>query len=246
MLWSTKNATRTRIRKNLRGLCSGTALYWGLSAFLLVALVFVTLRIENINKTSELGTYEFGFVTDIEPSRTATSLNRKKFYGGVNIDKYGSYSITRDPNSAEFFAPSSPEVDAAWMYEMLPSKTISLPNDYKNYGIQVLDKDLRYGHYEIQPSAIHSLHCLNYIRKSLARDYYTDITDDPERPYHMCHRMHLEHCLENTRQHLTCIFDLTWTLLVWRPEAKVAHAATDQWHVCRDFDAMMGWMANRI
>ncbi|EUC32694.1 hypothetical protein COCCADRAFT_37377 [Bipolaris zeicola 26-R-13] len=222
--------------KKTKGLCSSTALPWGLSAFLLVALIFVAVRTETIDKVSELGTYEFGFVTDIEPARAAISLKRKKFYGGVNIDKHGSYSITKDPNSTDFFAPLSPKLDAAWREEMLLNGTHGFskltPDEIRNSGIQVLDEDLRHGHYEIQ--------------KSLARDYYTDITDEPERPYHMSHRMHLDHCLENIRQHLTCSFDLTWTLLAWRPEAKVAHAATDQWHVCRNFDAMMSWMANRV
>lgn len=51
--------------KKTKGLCSSTALPWGLSAFLLVALIFVAVRTETIDKMSELGTYEFGFVTDI-------------------------------------------------------------------------------------------------------------------------------------------------------------------------------------
>lgn len=61
----------------------------------------------------------------VEPARAAISLKRKKFYGGVNIDKHGSYSITKDPNSTDFFTPPSPKLDAAWREEMLLSKHTS-------------------------------------------------------------------------------------------------------------------------
>ena len=56
----------------------------------------------------------------------------------------------------------------------------------------------------------------------------------------------LDHCLENIRQHLICHFDLAWTPRTWRPKAKVVHADTDQWHVCRDFEGIQEWLKTRI
>ncbi|KAJ6271091.1 hypothetical protein PSV08DRAFT_410020 [Bipolaris maydis] len=261
----------------LARICKSIILPWSISAFLLVALAIVSLGHRN-----PLGSYESGFVTDIDAVRPKISLTRKKFHAGVNIDAKGSYSLTKDPHGPDFFAPPSPEVDALWMDQMLLNSSFAFmkltPKEVEKSGLTMLPGDLlEDGTYAVQPSAVHSLHCLNYIRKSLARDYYTDITDAPERPYHMSHRMHLgqsfqfhlfhslalyiyihtrsfanvilgrvDHCLENIRQHLTCSFDLTWTPRAWRPEARVFHADTDQWHVCRDFDKLMDWMRTRI
>lgn len=51
-----------------------------------------------------------------------------------------------------------------------------------------------------------------------------------------------EHCMEQLRQHLMCQLDMTPTPRTWRPGGHVHHADTDQWHVCRNFDAMRTWM----
>jgi hypothetical protein len=49
-------------------------------------------------------------------------MKKTKFYGGVRIDGNGTYSLSMNPEATNFFAPPSPEVDAAWMKEMLIGK----------------------------------------------------------------------------------------------------------------------------
>jgi len=122
-----------------RDMCGGTALPWSVSAILFIELAIVSLRTESSMANGGLGTYESGFVTDIgktpvqfpvknitncklEPTRAAIALKKKKFYGGIHIDGNGSYSLSMNPDATNFFAPPNPEVDAAWMEEMLHGK----------------------------------------------------------------------------------------------------------------------------
>ncbi|KIM95535.1 hypothetical protein OIDMADRAFT_33637 [Oidiodendron maius Zn] len=195
-----------------RNIWAGAALPWTLCAILLITLAIVSHRMESSAANTELGAFESGFVTeigkscayvpvwskansDVGPARAAIKLKKKRFYGGEQIDGNGSYSLTINPDAPNYLAPPSPELDALWSKEMLHDGTLGfamfLPEEITTSEIHTQEKDLFNGRYMGQPSTSHALHCLNSIRKSLAREYYTEIHDDPERPYHISHRMHM-------------------------------------------------------
>ncbi|KAH7551965.1 hypothetical protein BM1_08827 [Bipolaris maydis] len=125
----------------LARICKSIILPWSISAFLLVALAIVSLGHRN-----PLGSYESGFVTDIDAVRPKISLTRKKFHAGVNIDAKGSYSLTKDPHGPDFFAPPSPEVDALWMDQMLLNSSFAFmkltPKEVEKSGLTMLPGDL--------------------------------------------------------------------------------------------------------
>ncbi|RDW68648.1 hypothetical protein BP5796_09305 [Coleophoma crateriformis] len=160
---------------------NSAALPWTICGFLLVALVTLALQKGPLVGIGNLGTYEEGFTTDIgalflnliftpaiitfsfhphvvddyaEPARAAIALKKTKFYGGVQIDGGGKYSLNLNPNSTNFFAPPSPEVDEAWLKEMLIEGSYGFvrltPEEISNSGLEMLDEDLVDGKYFIQ------------------------------------------------------------------------------------------------
>lgn len=58
----------------------------------------------------------------VAPANSALGLTKVKFYGGVQIDPNGTYSLTHNPAEPNFVGPSSPEIDEAWDRMLLHSK----------------------------------------------------------------------------------------------------------------------------
>ncbi|RDW64611.1 hypothetical protein BP6252_10262 [Coleophoma cylindrospora] len=148
---SDESQRRTPLRK---ALYNGTALPWTICGLLLIALVTLALQKRPVVGNGNLGTYEEGFTTDIEPARAAIALKKTKFYGGVQIDGKGRYSLNSKPNSTNFFAPPSPDVDEAWSKEMLIEGSYGFvrltPEEISDSGLEMSDEDLVDGKYFIQ------------------------------------------------------------------------------------------------
>lgn len=69
------------------------------------------------------------------------------------------------------------------------------------------------------PDVLHSLHCLNSIRKHLDMEYYAgSITLPPE-----YRRIHIDHCVDHLRQALLCHGDLTPVTIKPLPQTLPCH-----------------------
>ena len=91
---------------------------------------------------------------------------------------------------------------------------------------------------------MHSLHCLNAIRKALDPEYYK-VHDMHQLPEEL-QNMHVVHCIEQLRQTLQCAGDLTPVPL--RPYGHGAHIdliGTPMAHTCRDWNAFRQWYTDK-
>jgi len=96
---------------------------------------------------------------------------------------------------------------------------------------------------------LHSLHCLNAVRKHLDLDYY-----EPSMVLPMEYRrMHIDHCIDQLRQAVMCHGDLTPVTLkpVWAGGESGKHkrlqflGQTERMHTCRRWEDIREWVTER-
>ena len=98
------------------------------------------------------------------------------------------------------------------------------------------------------PDVLHSLHCLNAIRKHLNLDYYAKSMALPPE----YRQMHLDHCVDHLRQALLCCGDLTAvTLKPVLANTSLPYPVTfylgqtEREHTCRNSEAIKSWVSRR-
>jgi len=159
-----------------------------------------------------------------------------------------------DEQGRSYTGPPSVEVDAAWSdliygrYVNFTSSELAwLNSDTQVPNLEYLAANSPWiptGGFFGGPDMLHSLHCLNGIRKHLDADEY-GLTNSPEDEGDLLsqtkyRRMHLDHCLEQLRQAVLCHGDLTPVTL--RPveimhggeNVKILLGETEREHMCRD------------
>ncbi|KAH8892556.1 hypothetical protein GQ53DRAFT_840912 [Thozetella sp. PMI_491] len=180
--------------------------------------------------------YEAGFITDLEPSKSAIELAVKEYSGGVELDRQGNF--VTDQGGQEYVGPPSPAVDKAWR-ALLTGLNLDLGKDeidMSGWTFQWPESGLFFTGLEVY----HSLHCLNRLRQALYPDYYRNVfkwATDPSR------EDHIGHCINHIRQALQCHADLT--PMRWRLNGTKVILLTDTRHTCRNFDRINDWAVAR-
>ncbi|KAJ6036866.1 hypothetical protein N7540_001145 [Penicillium herquei] len=137
----------------------------------------------------------------------------------------------------------SPEVDEAWnRLEDIRIMSISEDDVLKagktTDAIQIPQK--WGGGYMASLEVNHQLHCVNFLRKSLFRDYYqtrsVEFSDHPE----MIHT-HLLHCVEMLRQFVMCHADVGVITHNWVEDYPRPYPDFNTWHQCRNFENVLQW-----
>ena len=85
---------------------------------------------------------------------------------------------------------------------------------------------------------LHTLHCLNHLRKSLYPEYY------PQDPEHS--QMHLAHCVDHLRQLAMCNADLTPVPTQYFTGLGSNYINSSRVHTCRDFSRVREWATDRF
>lgn len=88
---------------------------------------------------------------------------------------------------------------------------------------------------------LHSLHCVNMVRKGLDGEYYYPDHD----LYKHYGRNHLDHCLDHLRQSLMCHGDLTPLTTIYWPQIDGSFAHSAQTHVCRNYEMIRDYTTQR-
>ena len=99
------------------------------------------------------------------------------------------------------------------------------------------------------PDVLHSLHCLNAVRKHLDHDYYGDHMELPAEHW----RMHIDYCVDQVRQSIMCHADLTPVTLkpVWEGGADSSKKTvfylgeTEREHTFRKWEDVRTWVDER-
>jgi hypothetical protein len=148
--------------------------------------------------------------------------------------------------------PPSPEVDAAWNALGIDNRPVVItPSEGLKAGLskhynQVSQK--YGGGYVVGVQGLHSLHCVDVLRKGLWYNYeYYKVQGqnsfrDPEEYL----RLHTSHCLDNLRQILMCHVDIGIVGQVWfNPKDPRAFPDFNTRHKCKNFDDIRRWATDR-
>ncbi|KAK5744232.1 hypothetical protein LTR17_002262 [Elasticomyces elasticus] len=205
--------------------------------------------------------YEDGFQTDIAFLKPSIKLHHTRFAGAIRATADGNTMHVPEPaldaKGRGFTGTPSEDIDAAWrdltygryvaftpaeikklnsdtgVPELLPLQKSKYIDEATNTSLVPAE-----GYYG-GPDMLHSLHCLNGIRKHLDMDYYRASMPELSEEYQ---RMHLNHCLEQLRQAVLCHGDMTPVTL--RPivnqngQTWALLGETEKVHTCRDGEAL--------
>ncbi|WPG99840.1 Hypothetical protein R9X50_00266000 [Acrodontium crateriforme] len=227
---------------------------WKISTCILALLVLVEMIMLLLNRTNhEMITFIDGF-----PGlpRSTNSIFRR-FGFALHAKANVTLQATTDPSQLVFVGPPSPEIDQAWE-ELVGDRYFKLLDSE----VQFLDQDIELPLVEQLPvwkgavneagsyggiDMMHSLHCVNSLRKALSSDYYagTEMLLLPGETM----RLHLDHCLEQLRQQALCYADTTAVTL--KPiitdlddgrKMLTMLGETERLHVCRDAEPILNWV----
>ncbi|KAH7382655.1 hypothetical protein DE146DRAFT_760490 [Phaeosphaeria sp. MPI-PUGE-AT-0046c] len=164
-------------------------------------------------------TYEAGFDTEIASLLPAIQLVKTLFSGTLRYKGEHLY-IDLGTGGIRYFGEPSDEVDDAW--------TDLIGNDEGTFAGDV-----------IAPDVLHSLHCVNEVRKVLDSQYYYNATLES---LNRGRRIHIDHCLNHIRQVIQCHMDLTPVRAVYFEDMNTEVGDFDQEHMCRDTTRLHEWM----
>ncbi|KAK3111430.1 hypothetical protein LTR53_013339 [Teratosphaeriaceae sp. CCFEE 6253] len=210
------------------------------SAWLVCSVVLLSwILLQSTIFASSCG-YQEGFKTDVGAIRATPDGNRM-YVPEPALDRQGR----------PFTGPPSAEIDAAW-HDMIYGRYVKFTDLEVNKlngdrGVPPLlalpvssNADSEYdlvpqiGYYG-GPDMLHSLHCINGLRKHLDMDYYNASMPDLPKVYV---RMHIDHCLEQLRQAVLCHGDMTPVTLkpMANEDGKVwaLLGETEREHTCRN------------
>jgi len=222
--------------ENHSGQSFGPALPWIITTIILMILssyLYLTQR----NSFQNMPSYETGFSTDFATIKSQLQLQQVRFTGGIKFDENGTLFRSIDPTTPQYVGPPNSHIDEAWdtmlevrYFAVTPDEAAKIGNGIYNHpqdgyitGVDVL----------------HSLHCLNALRKALDADYYGAELRDSET------RIHNDHCIDYLRQTLQCSADITPAPVMYYPSADTRISNFEQVHTCRNFERLLEWVSEK-
>ncbi|PVI06569.1 hypothetical protein DM02DRAFT_667451 [Periconia macrospinosa] len=165
--------------------------------------------------------FETGFHTEIDVLHPVVEVVPTKFTGTLKYKGDHLY-IDLGPDGVQYFGKPSPQIDEAWA---------TLLNGIGNE--DPFPGDI------IGPDVLHTLHCLNAVRKLLDSTYYYK---RPLEAHNRARRIHIDHCLNHIRQIIQCHMDITPVHTLYFKEMNTEVGNFDQVHMCRDFSQLQRFM----
>lgn len=176
---------------------------------------------------------------------------RTRFTGALRAHENGTLYPVHYSDDPVYVGPPSPEIDAAWeellqgrYAPLLDAEVDKINSDNSVPNLEPIGEDDVRGFFG-GPDMLHSLHCINSLRRQLDPGYYKDSESWLEE----YGRMHIEHCIEQLRQAVMCYGDTTPVTLkaVRNAEGKVwgLLGETEREHTCRDWRSVREWATER-
>ncbi|KAK3949211.1 hypothetical protein QBC32DRAFT_176948, partial [Pseudoneurospora amorphoporcata] len=97
----------------------------------------------------------------------------------------------------------------------------------------------KHGGYVAALEVMHTLHCLDHIRKAFYPQHYPVDSD-------IHGTLHRDHCLDHLRQTVLCNADLTPIPSRYYPALGQNYIDSDRPHTCRDFGRIREWVSERF
>ncbi|CAG7562013.1 unnamed protein product [Fusarium equiseti] len=155
------------------------------------------------------------------------------------------YNITPTTEETEFIG-YGPEVDKAWEHITYDVGDQMITRDeLDNLGLDpssLTIKDPKTGKkgYRVGMQVFHQLHCLNLLRQSTYREYYSHTGGDIDVD-HEDLRGHLDHCIEFLRTNLMCQSDTGVFAFKYYDGFEGHWPDFSTPHTCRNFSAIREW-----
>ncbi|KAF3009299.1 hypothetical protein E8E15_000434 [Penicillium rubens] len=186
------------------------------NAWSFVAFVLLTMLIDNFSRCGcdFKDSISIWAMPDSDMAEPLLRFEKRRFTNAIRDDSNGNLYSSINPYELQYAGLPTPEIDKNWneliggrYFRLEASEVLLLNQDSKlpalteMYSNERITKEGFYG----GPDVLHSLHCLNAIRKHLDMDYYADSMDLPPE----YRRIHIDHCVDHLRQALLCHGDLT-------------------------------------
>ncbi|KAH8821797.1 hypothetical protein F5884DRAFT_769083 [Xylogone sp. PMI_703] len=203
-----------------------TSIFFGFLSAVLAGLLY-NAGVQCIDK---------GLMTELEPMKSAIEIVNRRFTGSLKYDENGTLYRDTDPTEPQYVGEPGPAIDKAW-HDLLDGLYIGL-NGYEARTV-MYKTGIEKGGYLVSTDVMHTLHCLNEVRKAMYPDYYK-VAGKPG-----THQLHVEHCLDYVRQSIQCNADLTTMTFNYAPNRGQLVADFDTLHTCRNFDLLHSWAVER-
>ncbi|EKV04723.1 Dimethylamine methyltransferase MtbB1 [Penicillium digitatum] len=229
------------------------------NAWSFVAFVLLTMLIGNFSRCGcdFKDSISIWAMPDSDMAEPLLRFEKRRFTNAIRDDSNGNLYSSINPYELQYAGLPTPEIDKNWneliggrYFRLEASEVLLLNQDSKlpalteMYSNERITKEGFYG----GPDVLHSLHCLNAIRKHLDMDYYADSMDLPPE----YRRIHIDHCVDHLRQALLCHGDLTpVTMKPVAANTSLPYSVTfylgqtEREHTCRSAEAIRDWVTAR-
>ncbi|KAK2049015.1 hypothetical protein LZ31DRAFT_591067 [Colletotrichum somersetense] len=188
--------------------------------------------------------YETGFATDMAITAPHIELQAVQYTGGVERHPNGSFFLNHTGASAQYVGYPTPVIEQNWDFlESAISVVLTREEATLKDGtpIDTMGEPGEPGMYRVSMDVIHSLHCLNMLRKGVYADYY-----EPPPQRGDFYFLHIDHCIEHIRQALQCHADLTPLVYSWDEDKRSGNPIWMSTHTCRNFEKLLAWDITRL
>ncbi|KAI5370337.1 Putative mycotoxin biosynthesis protein UstYa [Septoria linicola] len=190
--------------------------------------------------------------TDFGPARKSVELEQVRFSGSAQFDDEGEPYFDYDEHETVYTGTPTKAMDRAWnklirhRYFLINDEEAlqAWGPDYEQY-YRYPDSPKHEGGYVAGLDVLHTLHCVNMLRKALYKDHYQEHQHGSAK----FQQYHIDHCLDIVRQNVQCNGDLTliptrW----WEGMGKNGRnfIESDQVHTCRNFAKIREWGYQRF
>ncbi|KAL7910457.1 hypothetical protein GGI35DRAFT_367654 [Trichoderma velutinum] len=220
---------------------------WAIIIVLANVLVFQNIYYQ-WNKTDCV--FEPIYPTDFEPMKRYISYHKVRFTSPIYLNANGTFERhLQNHNAPQYVGAPSDELNRNWdalldgrYFRLTEDEVKSLNEDRKLPSLSAMIKkgeSFYFGGIDM----LHSLHCLNEIRKHLDPDF-TDYTS----PFPEIKQLHMDHCIEQLRQSLLCHGDTTPVTLkpiLQDTSTPGLLGETERMHTCRNGLLLRNGMTER-
>ncbi|KAH8654597.1 hypothetical protein BGZ60DRAFT_418842 [Tricladium varicosporioides] len=210
---------------------------WMATTFLTTAICIIQFFLYHAH--TAVGSFEAGFATDFGPAKHVVTTKRVLFEGSPVFYPNGTMHFP-ETASPKYVGEPSEEIDRNW--DALTKNrywVLSAEEARQAWGEKYTDFwDEATKSYMAGFDMQHTLHCLNFLRKTYWPEHY---------PMSAVHgNVHRDHCIDHLRQLVMCQGDITPVATLYRPGIERNYVESNRWHTCRDTSKILEWAEGRF